>query len=137
MTARKSRKKECGVVYLVGAGPGDPGLLTLNALECLRRADYVFFDRLVNPEILKHCPNARLFDVGKRSYRGHFPQAKIEKLLIQAARRHRVVVRLKGGDPFVFGRGGEEAEALRRAGIPFEVVPGVSSAIAVPVRWQE
>lgn len=132
MTVRKSRKNEYGLVYLVGAGPGDPGLLTLKALECLRRADYVFFDRLVNPEILKHCPSARLFDVGKRSYRGHFSQAKIEKLLIQAARKHRVVVRLKGGDPFVFGRGGEEAEALKRAGIAFEVVPGVSSAIAVP-----
>lgn len=131
--ARKTQpKNNTGTVYLVGAGPGDPGLLTLKAKACLERADYVFFDQLVNPEILRHCPRARLFDVGKRGHRGHFPQEKIVRLLIQAARRHRVVVRLKGGDPFVFGRGGEEAEALCRAGIPFEVVPGVSSAVAVP-----
>ncbi len=132
MAAKNKPKKIPGTVYLVGAGPGDPGLLTLRAKACLELADYVFFDQLVNPEILRHCPSAKRFDVGKRGHRGHFPQDKIAKLLIQAARRHRVVVRLKGGDPFVFGRGGEEAEALRRAGIPFEIVPGVTSAVAVP-----
>lgn len=126
------RRKTTGTVYLVGAGPGDPGLLTLKAKACLERAEYVFFDQLVNPELLRHCPKAKLFDVGKRGHRGHFPQEQIARLLIRAARRHRVVVRLKGGDPFVFGRGGEEAEALSRAGVPFEIVPGVTSAVAVP-----
>lgn len=132
MALKTKPKNKPGTVYLVGAGPGDPGLLTLKAQACLERADLVFFDQLVNPEILRHCPRAKRFDVGKRGHRGHFPQEKIAKLLVQAARRHRVVVRLKGGDPFVFGRGGEEAEALRRAGVPFEIVPGVTSAVAVP-----
>lgn len=122
------RRKIAGTVYLVGAGPGDPGLLTLKAKACLERAEYVFFDQLVNPELLRHCPKAKLFDVGKRGHRGHFPQEQIARLLIRAARRHRVVVRLKGGDPFVFGRGGEEAEYLARHGVPFEVVPGVTAA---------
>ncbi|MCC6273709.1 MAG: uroporphyrinogen-III C-methyltransferase [Deltaproteobacteria bacterium] len=132
MAPKTQPKKIPGTVYLVGAGPGDPGLLTLKAQACLERADLVFFDQLVNPEILSHCPRAKRFDVGKRGHRGHFPQDKIAQLLVQAARRHHVVVRLKGGDPFVFGRGGEEAEALRRAGVPFEIVPGVTSAVAVP-----
>lgn len=132
MASKSQLKKIPGTVYLVGAGPGDPGLLTLKAKDCLERADLVFFDQLVNPRILSHCPRAERFDVGKRGHRGHFPQEKIVKLLVQAARRHRVVVRLKGGDPFVFGRGGEEAEALHRAGVRFEIVPGVTSAVAVP-----
>lgn len=130
---RRSRpKKKPGLVSLVGAGPGDPGLLTLKAKERLERADIVFFDHLVHPDLLKFCPQALHRDVGKRGYREAFPQEKIAKLLIAAARRYRRVVRLKGGDPFIFGRGGEEAEALAKAGVPFEIVPGVSSAVAVP-----
>ncbi|HKY62149.1 MAG TPA: uroporphyrinogen-III C-methyltransferase [bacterium] len=129
---RSSSKKSLGLVSLVGAGPGDPGLLTLKAKERLESADIVFFDQLVHPGLLKHCPQALHRDVGKRGYREAFPQEKIAKLLIAAARKHRRVVRLKGGDPFIFGRGGEEAEALAKAGVPFEIVPGVSSAVAVP-----
>ncbi len=121
-----------GTVYLVGAGPGDPGLLTIRAKELLEQADIVFFDHLVNPKILRHCRGARLRDVGKRSDAGHPSQARIERLLVQASRRYAKVLRLKGGDPFIFGRGGEEAEALHRAGVDFEIVPGVSSATAVP-----
>jgi len=120
------------MVFLVGAGPGDPGLLTLRAKELLERADIVFYDHLVNPKILAHCRNAELRDVGKRSYAGHTSQSQIERELLRAAQRYPRVIRLKGGDPFIFGRGGEEAEALRKAGIRFEIVPGVSSAIAAP-----
>lgn len=120
-------------VYLVGAGPGDPGLLTVRGLELLRKAEVVVYDRLVNPDLLDEAPAKalRIF-VGKLTGIHHLPQAEINALLIAHALRGRCVVRLKGGDPFVFGRGGEEAEALAKAGIPFEVVPGVSSAVAVP-----
>ncbi|HCU25299.1 MAG TPA: uroporphyrinogen-III C-methyltransferase [Deltaproteobacteria bacterium] len=127
---RQSRASR--LVSLVGSGPGDPGLLTLRAKQRLEEAEIVFYDHLVNPEIFRFCPQARLVDVGKRGYREQFPQAEIAKRLIRAARRYRRVLRLKGGDPFIFGRGGEEAEALSRAGVPFEIVPGVTSAIAVP-----
>jgi uroporphyrin-III C-methyltransferase/precorrin-2 dehydrogenase/sirohydrochlorin ferrochelatase len=121
-----------GFVSLVGAGPGDPELLTLRAVARLREADIVFYDALVDPAVLEHAPRARRAFVGKRARRPSIEQRTIEALLIQHARRGEKVVRLKSGDPFVFGRGGEEALALAAAGIPCEIVPGVSSAIAAP-----
>jgi len=122
-----------GTVSLVGAGPGDPGLLTVRGLELLRQAEVVIYDRLVNPSLLDETPPeaVRIF-AGKLADAHYLPQAEINALLIDYARQGYRVVRLKGGDPFVFGRGGEEAEALAEARIPFEVVPGVSSAVAVP-----
>lgn len=121
-----------GFVSLVGAGPGDPELLTMKAVARLRAADLVLYDALVDPEVLRLAPQARWFYVGKRAGRKSMAQETIERLLVRAARRGERVVRLKCGDPFVFGRGGEEALTLRKEGVPFEVVPGVSSAIAAP-----
>ena len=122
-----------GTVYIVGGGPGDPGLITVKGLECLRRADVVLYDRLVAQELLTEVPvHAELIDVGKEPKRHRRSQDEINALLIEKAREGKVVIRLKGGDPFVFGRGGEECQALSEAGIRYEVVPGVSSAIAVP-----
>src|SRR5712691_6394520 len=122
-----------GKVFLVGAGPGDPELITLKGLRSLRKADVVVYDRLICPDLLDEAPSqARRVFAGKASGHHSMKQEEINALLITYARRGCIVVRLKGGDPFVFGRGGEEAQALAQAGIPFEVVPGVSSAIAAP-----
>ncbi len=121
-----------GFVSLVGAGPGDPELLTLRALRRLREADLVLNDALVDAALLELAPTAQRFFVGKRAGRHSIEQPEIHRLMIRAARRGQRVVRLKCGDPFVFGRGGEEALALEEAGVPYEVVPGVSSAVAAP-----
>ncbi|MBU3689361.1 MAG: uroporphyrinogen-III C-methyltransferase [Acidimicrobiales bacterium mtb01] len=119
-------------VHLVGAGPGDPGLLTVRAAELIGSADVVVHDALVDPSILELArPDAEFFDVGKWPG-GGTSQSEIMQLLIELGRTSRSIVRLKGGDPFVFGRGGEEAQALVEAGIEFSVVPGISSAIAAP-----
>ena len=128
-----SRSSACGIVYIVGGGPGDPGLITVKGLDCLRHADVVLYDRLVAQELLTEAPSqAELIDVGKEPKRHRRSQDEINALLIKKAREGKNVVRLKGGDPFVFGRGGEECQALAEAGIRYEVVPGVTSAIAVP-----
>ena len=122
-----------GRVYLVGAGPGDPGLMTVRGRDLLRRADVVVYDRLVDPALLDEAaPGALTIFAGKRSGDHRLAQHAINALIVRHAQAGREVVRLKGGDPFVFGRGGEEAEALVEAGIPFEIVPGVTSAVAVP-----
>ena len=121
-----------GHVSLVGAGPGDPGLLTRKAIATLRAADLVLYDALIDEKILRYARHAQRFFVGKRQGRHALTQDKINALMIRAARRGRRVVRLKGGDPFVLGRGGEEAIALAAAGVTYEVVPGVTSAIAAP-----
>jgi uroporphyrin-III C-methyltransferase len=120
------------IVSLIGAGPGDPELLTLKAADRLRRADLVLYDALATPELLELAPTAKRFFVGKRAGRHSIDQDGINALMIRAAKRGERVVRLKCGDPFVLGRGGEEALALAAAGIAYEIVPGVSSAIAAP-----
>src|SRR5512147_2946015 len=121
-----------GFVSLVGAGPGDPELLTLRALRRLREADLVLNDALVDAALLELAPTAQRFFVGKRAGRHSIEQDEIHRLMIRAAHRGQRVVRLKCGDPFVLGRGGEEALALDAAGVRFEIVPGVSAALAAP-----
>jgi uroporphyrinogen III methyltransferase / synthase len=144
VNTNEQRSENSGRVWLVGAGPGDPGLVTLRAVEALARADVVLYDRLANEELLARAPASalRLF-AGKKPGRHAMTQDAINAALVEHALAGRRVVRLKGGDPFVFGRGGEEAEALRAAGVPFEIVPGVTSAIAgaayagIPVTHRE
>jgi len=122
-----------GMVYLVGAGPGDPGLFTLKGAECLSRADAIVYDHLISSLILDHAPlAAEKIYAGKKGGSSHVEQGEINRLLVDLAYRGKIVVRLKGGDPYVLGRGGEEAAALQAAGIAFEVVPGITSAVAVP-----
>ncbi len=122
---------DTGFVYLVGAGPGDSGLLTMRGGELLGRADVVVYDALVNPDLLRLAPReAEFLYGGKRANAHAIPQADLNRLLVDKAKAGKTVVRLKGGDPYVFGRGGEEAEELREAGVPFEVIPGVTSIIA-------
>ena len=121
------------IVYLVGAGPGDPGLITVKGRECIAAADVLIYDYLAAPSLLKHASaNAELIYVGKKGGDHTLPQEEINALIVAKARENKIVTRLKGGDPFVFGRGGEEAEVLAEAGIPFEIVPGVTSAVAAP-----
>jgi uroporphyrin-III C-methyltransferase len=120
------------VVYLVGAGPGDPDLITLKAVKILKNADVVIYDRLANDEILKYAENANLIYVGKKAGEHYKTQDEINQILIDEAKNYERVVRLKGGDPFVFGRGGEEILALHKENIPVETVPGVTSAVGVP-----
>ena len=120
------------MVYLVGAGAGDSGLLTLKACEVLQKADVVIYDRLADDAILNFCAGAKKIYVGKEAGKHTLKQSEINQLLVDEARQNKIVVRLKGGDPFVFGRGGEEALYLRENNLPFEIIPGVTSAIAVP-----
>lgn len=132
-TSELSKKRRPGTVYLVGSGPGDPGLITVKALEKIRQADAIIYDYLAGKELVKEArPGAELIYVGKTGNRHTLEQAEINQLLAQKAYEHNCVVRLKGGDPYVFGRGAEEAEELVDAGIPFEVIPGVTSAVAAP-----
>ena len=119
-----------GIVYLVGAGPGDPSLITLRGIQCLRKADVVVYDYLANEQLLSHAPDkAERIYAGKIGGRHNQGQDEINNLLVEKGLAGKIVVRLKGGDPFVFGRGGEECEALADAGIPFEVIPGVTAAV--------
>ncbi|MFY9825123.1 MAG: uroporphyrinogen-III C-methyltransferase [Thermoanaerobaculia bacterium] len=124
-----------GIVYLVGAGPGDPRLITVLGLDCLRRAEVVIYDRLISDALLAEAPpEAERIYVGKAPGEHACPQQEINALLVHHGKAGRIVVRLKGGDPFVFGRGAEEALACAEAGVAWEVVPGVSSPVAVPAR---
>ncbi|SMO38985.1 uroporphyrinogen-III C-methyltransferase [Halorubrum cibi] len=126
------RGAEVGTVFLVGSGPGDPDLLTVKAARLIEEADVVLHDKLPGPEILGEIPESKREDVGKRAGGEWTPQEYTNRRMVELAREGKRVVRLKGGDPFVFGRGGEEAEHLAEAGIPFEIVPGITSAIAGP-----
>lgn len=122
-----------GKVYIIGAGPGDPGLITVKGLKCLKEADVVIYDYLVNEEIVSQAKESvHLIYAGKKGGAHTLPQEEINRRLVDEARQGNIVARLKGGDPFVFGRGGEEAETLAQSGIPFEIIPGVTSAVAVP-----
>jgi uroporphyrin-III C-methyltransferase len=130
---QQSLSTPVGKVYLVGAGPGDPGLITLKGKTLLECADVVLYDALVSPQIIAMInPEAEQINAGKRSGRHSLLQTETTQLLIEKAQSHAIVVRLKGGDPFVFGRGGEEMEDLVNAGVPVEVIPGITSGIAAP-----
>lgn len=136
MTRTDLASNGAGMVYLVGAGPGDPELLTIKAVRALARADVVLIDDLVNRAVLEHArPHARIIEVGKRGGCKSTSQTFIQKLMLRLARSGRVVARVKGGDPFVFGRGGEEVQALRAAGIACEVINGITAGIAVPAAF--
>ena len=124
-----------GTVYLVGAGPGDPELLTLKAARLLATADIVLHDDLVPAAVLAHAERALVMNVGKRCGRKNISQEQIHAMMIDEARRGLAVIRLKSGDPLVFGRAGEEMDALRAAEIPFEVVPGITAAFAAAAAW--
>lgn len=131
--APRGNRMDNGKVFLIGAGPGDPELLTLKAARCLAQADVILLDDLVDRGILRFAGVAtRVIEVGKRGGCKSTPQAFIEKLMVRLARRGKIVARVKGGDAFVFGRGGEEALALKRAGITYEVIPGITAGIGVP-----
>jgi len=131
--AMDQRKERKGTVYLVGAGPGDPELITKKAERIIKEADVILYDRLVDRQISSIFPkSAELVDVGKESDYHKVPQRKINELMIDNAKKGKIVVRLKGGDPYVFGRGGEEAQELSARGVNVEVIPGISSAVAVP-----
>jgi uroporphyrin-III C-methyltransferase len=131
--AQQAGQKSVGTVYLVGAGPGDPGLLTLKGKALLDRADVVIYDALVSAGILEMVnPQAKLINAGKRKGQHSLLQAETNQLLIDWAQRVETVVRLKGGDPLIFGRGGEEMQDLVAAGVPVEIVPGITSGIAAP-----
>ena len=120
-----------GEVYLVGAGPGDPDLITLKGMKCIQKADVILYDRLVNEQLLDYSkPDAELIFCGKSPECHFLQQENINQLLVKRAKEGKIVTRLKGGDPFVFGRGGEEAEVLASNGIRFEIVPGITSGIA-------
>ena len=127
------KQENKGKVYLVGTGTGDPELMTLKAIKIIKKADTILFDRLGVIEILDKLPNEiEKIDVGKHAGKHKLPQNEINELLVKKAEKGKIVVRLKGGDPYLFGRGGEEAEILIKKGIEIEVIPGISSAIAVP-----
>src|ERR1700737_5601712 len=129
----KSERKKKGKVYLVGGGPGDLGLVTLRAKECIERADVIVYDHLANPDKLGWArDDAEVIYAGKKAGEHALSQAEINQLLVEKAGAGKEIVRLKGGDPFVFGRGAEEAKAVVDAGIRFEIVPGITSAIAGP-----
>lgn len=122
-----------GKVFLVGAGPGDPDLITVKGLRCIQEADVILYDRLINDELLKNArPDAELIFCGKLPNYHVLQQETINHFLVSHAKKGKTVTRLKGGDPFIFGRGGEEAEALVKHGLPFEIVPGISSGVAAP-----
>ena len=121
------------MVYLIGAGPGDPGLITVKGLEFIKQCDTIIYDRLGTYQLLEMVkPDCRRIYVGKQAGSHYKKQPEINEILVEEGRKGNMVVRLKGGDPFVFGRGGEEVTALLEAGIPFQVIPGITSAVAVP-----
>ena len=132
VAAESATDTDVGTVYLVGSGPGDPELLTVKAKRLLEEADVVLHDKLPGPEIIESIPEEKREDVGKRAGGEWTPQEYTNRRLVELARDGKTVVRLKGGDPFVFGRGGEEIEHLATHGVPFEVVPGITSAVGVP-----